>query len=55
MVRNGVSIRGLVSSAVRWAQRCRQIGSVTPHQMDGHRKPVLDRAFILEGSARRFT
>jgi putative transposase len=39
-----------VSSAVKWAQRYRATGSVTPGKMGGHRKPILDphRAFIVE-------
>ena len=39
-----------VSSVVKWSQRYRATGSVTPGKMGGHRKPLLDphRAFILE-------
>jgi transposase len=39
-----------VSSVVKWSQRYRATGSVSPGKMGGHRKPVLDahRAFILE-------
>lgn len=39
-----------VSSVVKWAQRYRQTGAVTPGKMGGHRRPVLEphRAFILE-------
>ena len=39
-----------VSSAVKWSQRYRRTGSVTPSQMGGHRKRMLEphRAFILE-------
>src|SRR3954467_11973707 len=45
-VRFGVA----VSSVVKWSQRYRTTGSVTPGKMGGHRKPVLEahRAFILE-------
>lgn len=39
-----------VSSAVKWSQRYRATGSLTPDRMGGYRKSVLDRhrAFILE-------
>lgn len=39
-----------VSSAVKWSQRYRATGSVSPAQMGGYRKPVLEphRAFILK-------
>jgi putative transposase len=39
-----------VSSVVKWSQRYRATGSVSPGKMGGHRKPVLNshRAFILE-------
>jgi transposase len=39
-----------VSSAVKWSQRYRVSGSVTPGKMGGHRKRVLEphRAFIVE-------
>src|SRR5215813_14562073 len=39
-----------VSSVVKWSQRYRATGSVTPGKMGGHRKPVLEphRAFIQE-------
>jgi transposase len=39
-----------VSSVVKWSQRYRTTGSVSPGKMGGHRKPVLDphRAFIVE-------
>lgn len=39
-----------VSSVVKWHQRFRQTGSVTPGQVGGHRKSVLDphRDFILD-------
>ena len=39
-----------VSSVVKWSQRRRRTGSVTPGKMGGHRKPVLDpyRTFIVE-------
>jgi putative transposase len=39
-----------VSSAVKWSQRYRATGSVTPGKMGGHRKPLLapHRAFIIE-------
>src|SRR6476659_4337469 len=39
-----------VSSVVKWAQRHRATGTVTPGQMGGHRKRVLEphRAFIAE-------
>jgi putative transposase len=39
-----------VSSVVKWSQRYRATGSVTPGKMGGHRKPLLDphRVFIKE-------
>lgn len=39
-----------VSSVVKWSQRYRKTGSVSPDKMGGHRKPVLERhrPFILE-------
>ena len=39
-----------VSSVVKWSQRYRATGSVTPGKMGGHRKPVLEphRGFIME-------
>ncbi|HLH12712.1 MAG TPA: IS630 family transposase [Methylovirgula sp.] len=39
-----------VSSVVKWSQRYRATGSVSPGKMGGHRKPVLEphRAFIKE-------
>jgi len=39
-----------VSSVVKWSQRYRATGSLTPGKMGGHRKPVLEphRAFIVE-------
>jgi putative transposase len=39
-----------VSSVVKWHQRYRATGSVTPGKMGGHRKRLLDphRAFIAE-------
>ena len=39
-----------VSSVVKWSQRHRATGTVTPGQMGGHRKRVLEphRAFIAE-------
>ncbi len=39
-----------VSSVVKWCQRQRSTGSVTPRKMGGYRKPILDphRAFIVE-------
>ena len=39
-----------VSSVVKWSQRYRATGSVTPGKMGGHRKRVLEphRAFIVE-------
>lgn len=39
-----------VSSVVKWSQRYRQTGSVTPGKMGGHRPRVLEphRAFIVE-------
>jgi putative transposase len=38
-----------VSSVVKWSQRQRATGSVSPSQMGGHRKRVLEphRAFIV--------
>ena len=38
------------SSVVKWSQRHRATGSVSPGKMGGHRKPVLEahRAFIME-------
>jgi transposase len=38
------------SSAVKWTQRYRAMGSVAPGKMGGHRRPILapHRAFILE-------
>jgi putative transposase len=38
------------SSVVKWSQRYRATGSVTPGKMGGHRKRVLEphRAFIIE-------
>jgi putative transposase len=38
-----------VSSVVKWSQRQRTTGSVSPGKMGGHRKPVLapHRAFII--------
>jgi putative transposase len=43
-----------VSSVVKWSQRLRATGSVTPAKMGGHRKRVLEphRAFILERISR---
>src|SRR6204780_5060680 len=45
-VRFGVA----VSSVVKWSQRYRATGSVTPGKMGGHRKRVLEphRTFIKE-------
>lgn len=45
-VRFGVAI----SSVVKWSQRYRATGSVSPGKMGGHRKRVLEphRAFIIE-------
>ena len=45
-VRFGVA----VSSVVKWSQRYRATGSVTPGKMGGHRKPLLEphRVFIKE-------
>ena len=45
-VRFGVA----VSSVVKWRQRYRATGSVSPGKVGGHRKRLLDphRAFILE-------
>lgn len=39
-----------VSSVVKWSQRHRATGSVSPGKVGGHRKPVLEphRAFIAE-------
>jgi putative transposase len=39
-----------VSSVVKWSQRYRASGSVTPGKMGGHRRPLLDphRAVFLE-------
>jgi putative transposase len=39
-----------VSSVVKWSQRYRETGSVTPGKMGGHRKRMLApyRAFIVE-------
>ncbi|TCV57969.1 putative transposase [Neorhizobium sp. S3-V5DH] len=39
-----------VSSVVKWSQRYRATGSVTPRKMGGYRKRVLEphRAFIVE-------
>ena len=39
-----------VSSAVKWSQRYRATGSVSPGKMGGHRRRVLEphRAFIVE-------
>jgi transposase len=39
-----------VSSVVKWSQRYRATGSVTPGKMGGHRKRVLEphRGFILK-------
>jgi transposase len=39
-----------VSSVVKWSQRYRATGSVSPGKMGGHRKRVLEphRAFIVE-------
>jgi transposase len=39
-----------VSSVVKWSQRQRATGSVSPGKMGGHRKPVLEphRSFIVE-------
>ena len=39
-----------VASVVRWSQRYRATGSVTPGKMGGHRRSVLDphRDFIVE-------
>ena len=44
-LRFGVS----VSSVVKWSQRRRETGSVSPGKMGGYRKPVLEphRAFIV--------
>ena len=45
-LRFGVS----VSSVVKWSQRHRATGSVTPGKMGGHRRRILEphRAFIVE-------
>ena len=42
-----------VSSAVKWSQRHRATGSVSPGKMGGHRKRVLEphSEFIVERSA----
>ena len=39
-----------VSTVVKWSQRYRATGSVSPGKVGGHRKPVLEpyRAFIVE-------
>jgi transposase len=39
-----------VSSVVKWSQRYRATGSVSPGKMGGHRRRVLEphRAFIIE-------
>lgn len=39
-----------VSSVVKWSQRYRRTGSVSPGQMGGHRRRVLEehRDFIIE-------
>jgi putative transposase len=39
-----------VSSVVKWSQRARRTGSVSPGKMGGHRKPVLapHRDFITQ-------
>lgn len=39
-----------VSSVVKWSQRYRATGSVSPGKMGGHRRRVLEphRAFIME-------
>jgi putative transposase len=56
-IRSGESCRAAalrfgvaVSSVVKWSQRYRATGSVTPSKMGGHRKRALDphRAFVLE-------
>ena len=56
-VLNGESSRSValrfgvaVSSVVKWSQRQRATGSVSPGRMGGHRKPVLEphRTFIVE-------
>jgi len=56
-VRSGESCRSValrfgvaVSSVVKWSQRQRATGSVTPGKMGGHCRPVLEphRAFIVE-------
>ena len=38
-----------VSSVVKWSQRARRTGSVSPGRMGGHRRPILEphRDFIL--------
>ena len=42
-----------VSSVVKWSQRHRATGSVTPGKMGGHRKRILEphRAFIVNAIA----
>jgi transposase len=39
-----------VSSVVKWSQRYRRTGSVSPGQIGGHRRPVLEpyRDFIVQ-------
>lgn len=39
-----------VSSAVKWCQRYREMGSVAPGKMGGHHRPIPEphRAFIVE-------
>lgn len=39
-----------VSSVVKWSQRLRKTGSVSPSKMGGHRRPILEahRAFVME-------
>ena len=39
-----------VSSVVKWSQRYRATGSVSPGKMGGHRRPILEphRTFIVE-------
>lgn len=46
----GVPVWVTVSSVVKWSQRHRRTGSVSPAKMGGYRKPVLEahRAFIVE-------
>ena len=43
------------SSVVKWTQRVARTGSVSPGQIGGHRKPVLEphRAWLLEQVERR--